>query len=337
VGVTVDATGALLIADQSNHRIRRVTPGSNGVVEGGADAANEMITTVAGTGTASFGGDGGAATSATINAPWGVSFDGAGDLLFADRGNHRIRKVVPGANAGVTGETDETITTIAGTGAAGFNGDGQAATLASLYNPGLAVQGPGGSGDIYIADQSTHRIRRIEGATGIIRTEVGTGVAGFGGDGSTGRGVRLTATAPGFNSNDAQVQIYPSNLAISGLETLRNTLSPTDGFTVFLQTPNVGNLRAASALTIDLTTSNAGVEAFQPGNTSSATVAIANNANNSSTATLGVVGTGNTTIAAAPCSLSSHGLSESLKLGFPPSQPHTAQPAPERNSSTFTV
>src|SRR5262249_52591784 len=163
-----------LIADQSNHRIRRVTPGTNGVVEGGSDAANEMIGTVAGTGAAAvgggggagaagggggagrgggggegagggegregqgeregggratFGGDGGAATWAGINAPWSVSVDGTGALLIADRGNHRIRKVAPGAAAGVTGDADETITTVAGTGGAGYNGDGQAATL----------------------------------------------------------------------------------------------------------------------------------------------------------------------------------------------------------------
>src|SRR2546425_2132949 len=257
-----------------------------------------MIGAVAGTGTAAYGGDGGAATSASVNAPWGVNFDAAGELLIADRGNHRIRKVVPGANAGVTGEADETIGTVAGTGSCSFNGDGQAATLATVCNPGQGVQGPGASGDLCIADESFHRVRRIEGATGIIRTEVGTGPSGFAGDGTPARGVRVTATAPGFNSNDAQVQVSASNLAISGLEAIRNSLSPPDGFTVFLQTPGVGNLRAASALTIDLTTSNAGVEAFQPGSTSSATVAIANNANNSSAATLGVVGTGSTTIGA---------------------------------------
>jgi len=275
VGVTLDATGALLIADQSNDRVRRVTPGPNGVVEGGADAANEMIATVAGTGTTSYGGDGGAATSALVNAPWGVSFDAAGELLIADRGNQRIRKVVPGANAGVTGEADETITTIAGTGSCSFNGDGQAATLASLCNPGQAVQGPGASGDLFIADQSTHRVRRIEGATGIIRTEVGTGPAGFAGDGSAARGVRVTAAAPGFNSNDAVVdsrqssfRIFPAATTISGTSSTFSVgiepsalgccfrASDTTSITVEASDPTV--LTPTSPLTITSNTTSTG-------------------------------------------------------------------------------
>ncbi|MEK7282270.1 MAG: hypothetical protein AAB249_00540, partial [Acidobacteriota bacterium] len=281
-------------------------------VTGGADAANETISTVAGTGTAGPAGDGGAAAAAQLSSPWGVGFDASGSLLVADRNNHRVRRVVKGTNAGITGEADEIITTIAGTGSCSWNGDGQAATLAGLCNPSQAIEAPGGSGEILIADQSFHRVRRVlPGADGMVTggadaanetigTAVGTGRAGFTGDGGPATGVRVTATVPagGFNSADTQVQVNATNLLFSGLETFRNGLSPQDGFTVYLETPGVGNLRAATPLTIDLASSDPAVEAFVPGNTAGAAVTIANNANNSSTATLAVTGAGRTTVAA---------------------------------------
>src|SRR5262249_50298731 len=163
-----------------------------------------------------------------------------------------------------------------------FNGDGQLATLATVCNPGQAIEVPGSGGDVLIADQSFHRIRKIEGATGVIRTLVGTGPAGFSGDGAPGSGGPITGTATGLHSNDAQAGVLATNLVFSGLEVSRNTLSPPDAFTVFLQTPGVGNLRSASPLTIQLATSSPGVEAFSPGNTATASVAIANNVNGSS-------------------------------------------------------
>src|SRR5438034_866674 len=114
VGVAVDAGGDLYIADHSNNRIRKVTPGTG------------IITTVAGNGSPSFAGDGGAATSASVCVPAGVALDASGNLYIADYGNHRVRKV-----AAATG----IITTVAGNGSPAFAGDGGAATSASLNSP----------------------------------------------------------------------------------------------------------------------------------------------------------------------------------------------------------
>ena len=112
--VARDSSGNLYIADYSNNRVRKV------------DAATGIITTVAGSGTAGFFGDGGAATSAQLNGPNGVSVDSAGNLYIADYLNHRFRKV-----DAITG----VISTFAGTGTAAYNGDGVAATSAHLNGP----------------------------------------------------------------------------------------------------------------------------------------------------------------------------------------------------------
>ncbi len=155
-GVAVDSSGNLYIADTSNNRIRKV-------------AAGGTITTVAGTGTAGFSGDNGPATSANLYNPTGVAVDGSGNLYIADRANQRIRKVAAGG----------TITTVAGNGTAGFSGDNGPATSASLSNPyGVAVDS---SGNLYIADSSNQRIRKVA-AGGTITTVAGSGTQGFGGD-----------------------------------------------------------------------------------------------------------------------------------------------------------
>src|SRR5207245_8868197 len=105
--------------------------------------------------------------------------------------NQRVRRIAAGSAPGITGDADELITTVAGTGSCGFNGDGQAATLAFLCNPRQAIVLPGN--DLLIADSNTYRVRRVEAATGVIRTLVGTGPAGFSGDGGPAPGVRPTA------------------------------------------------------------------------------------------------------------------------------------------------
>ena len=111
-GVALDGAGNLYIADSLNQRIRKV------------DAAG-VISTVAGSGTAGYSGDGGAAVAAQLYAPEGVAVDGSGNLYIADRGNDRIRKVDA---AGV-------ISTVAGSSTAGFSGDGGTATAAKLNFP----------------------------------------------------------------------------------------------------------------------------------------------------------------------------------------------------------
>ena len=159
-GLVVDGSGNVLIADNVNNRVRRVAAGTG------------IITTVAGNGAQSFSGDGGPATSAGLSVPHDVALDGSGNVLIADRGNHRIRRVAAGTGI---------ITTLAGNGAAAFGGDGGPATSASLNHPHAVSLG--NSGSVLIGDHYNHRIRRVAADTGIITTLAGTGAAAFGGDG----------------------------------------------------------------------------------------------------------------------------------------------------------
>jgi hypothetical protein len=129
-----------------------------------------VIRTVAGNGTAGFSGDGGPATSAKLNSPWGLAIDSAGNLYVADGGNNRIREITP---AGI-------IATIAGNGTAGFSGDGGPATSAQLFRPdGVAVDT---AGNLYIADTANARVRKVT-TSGVISTVAGNGIASSYGDG----------------------------------------------------------------------------------------------------------------------------------------------------------
>jgi uncharacterized protein (TIGR03437 family) len=156
-GVAVDAAGNLFIADWTNCRVRKVSPGG-------------IISTVAGNGNAGFSGDGGPATSASLNFPQGVAVDAAGNLFIADSQNDRVRKVSPGG----------IISTVAGNGSQGFSGDGGPATSASLNQPfGVAVDAVGNP---FIADTANSRVRKVSPG-GIISTVAGNGTSGFSGDG----------------------------------------------------------------------------------------------------------------------------------------------------------
>ena len=179
-GVAVDSAGNLYIADTNNDRIRKV------------DSAG-TITTIAGTGEQGFGGDGGPATQARLNYPYGVAVDGAGNLYIADRYNNRIRRV----------DSTGTITTIAGTEKRGFSGDGGPAIQAPLFLPtGVAVDG---AGNLYIADQYNHRIRKVD-STGTITTIAGTGERRFGGDG--GPAIQAQLDAPSGVAVDEAGNLY---------------------------------------------------------------------------------------------------------------------------------
>ena len=166
-GVALDGAGNLYIADQNNHRIRKV------------DAAG-VISTVAGDGTRGSGGDGGPAVAAQLDLPNGVALDGLGNLYIADTGNHRIRKVdAAGVISTVAGDGE------VGFGAGGYGGDGGPATAAQLSFPrGVAVDG---AGNLYIADSSNNRIRKVD-AAGVISTVAGSGEVGFGEGGYGGDG-----------------------------------------------------------------------------------------------------------------------------------------------------
>ena len=138
-GVAIDSAGNLYITDQRNNRIRKVS------------ASTGIITTVAGNGTQGYSGDGGPATSAKLYYPGTIAIDSADNLYFSDQFNNRIRKVDAGTGV---------ITTLAGTGPAGYSGDGGAATHAELGGAlGISLDG---AGNLYIADYGNNRIRKVD-------------------------------------------------------------------------------------------------------------------------------------------------------------------------------
>jgi sugar lactone lactonase YvrE len=166
-GLAMDATGQLLVADGVANRIRRI--GSDG-----------RIDTIAGTGQAGgFGGDGGPALDARLNGPFGICFDAAGNLYIGDAFNERVRRVSP----------DGIITTVAGSGRAGFLGDGSPASEARLNKPGFPLLDA--EGTLYISDLFNHRVRRMR-PDGRIETVAGGGrPADRLGDGGTAVEARL--------------------------------------------------------------------------------------------------------------------------------------------------
>jgi trimeric autotransporter adhesin len=188
-GVSVDGAGDLLIADTSNELIR-MAAAKTGTYYGIAMTAGDVYT-VAGTGTNGFTGDGGPATSAWVSNPNGVEADGAGNLLIADSGNHRVRVVA--AKAGTfygQAMTAGDIYTIAGDGTFGFAGDGGAATKAEVSSP-RDVQ-VDSAGNLLITDTYNNRIRVVAAKAGTfygqamkagdIYTIAGDGTLGYSGD-----------------------------------------------------------------------------------------------------------------------------------------------------------
>ena len=166
--VIVDSEGDLYITDYNGCRIRKVL------------ARTGIITTIAGTGTVGYSGDGGAATSAALHSPGGVALDSAGNLYITDQRNNRIRKV--DASTGI-------ITTVAGNGTQGYAGDGGPATSAELSYPGtLAIDS---ADNLYFSDQFNNRIRKVDAATGVITTLAGTGPSAYSGDGGAATGAKL--------------------------------------------------------------------------------------------------------------------------------------------------
>jgi hypothetical protein len=189
-----------LVADEDDHKIRRV---SNGI-----------ISTIAGDGTASYGGDNGTATSAQLNKPSGVAITIDGAVLIADQFNNRIRRV--------SATTGGTITTVAGTGTPGYNGDGIQASTAQLNHPTHVTALP--DGGFLIADKDNHRVRHVA-ADGTISTVAGTGTAGYNSDGiqaataqlNTPTGVAFTVDndyliADAFNQRIRRVDAGDPNL-----------------------------------------------------------------------------------------------------------------------------
>jgi sugar lactone lactonase YvrE len=163
--VAFDGAGNLYFSDTFNHRIRRV------------DAQSGVITTVAGDGQAGYAGDGGPAVRASLNEPYGIAIDRAGNIFIADRLNRRVRRV--DAASGI-------ITTLAGTGEAAYSGDGGPAARAGLAEPnGLAFDAA--QRHLYITDVADHRVRIVDLVAGTIATFAGTGKAEHSGDGGPAR------------------------------------------------------------------------------------------------------------------------------------------------------
>jgi YVTN family beta-propeller protein len=158
-GVVLNSAGDIFISDTGNNVIRKV------------DHSTGVITPVAGNGRAGFSGDNGAATSAMINTPRSLAVDAAGNLYIADTANNRVRK---------WNQSTHAITTFAGSGTAGFSGDGGLASAAKLNSPrGLAFDS---LGNLFISDTGNNRVRKVDGG-GVITTVAGTGVGGAAGDG----------------------------------------------------------------------------------------------------------------------------------------------------------
>jgi sugar lactone lactonase YvrE len=197
-GVAVDSAGNLYIADTDNARIRKVSGG--------------VITTVAGTGTNGYSGDGGAAIGAQISFATDVAVDSSGNLYIADTDNARIRKVSGGV-----------ITTVAGTGTNGYSGDSGTATSAQINaSNGVAVDS---SGNLYIADTGNSRIRKVSG--GIITTVAGNGLNSYSGDG--GQATNAQLDSPSALALDSSGNVY---IADSGNRRIR-VVSPQGIITTF--------------------------------------------------------------------------------------------------------
>lgn len=156
-GIALDRLGNAFLSDTDHNLIRKID-------------ARGIVTTIAGVGAAGFNGDGGPASAAVLNLPYGVAADLTGNVFIADLGNQRVRRIAP----------DGTMSTYAGTGVKGSLGDGSLAINAQLMSPrNVAVDA---AGNLYISEFEGHRVRRVT-PDGKISTIAGIGIAGFRGDG----------------------------------------------------------------------------------------------------------------------------------------------------------
>jgi len=223
--VAVDSARNIYIADTANHVIRMVT------------FSTGIINVLAGTQTAGYSGDGGAATSAELNFPRGLAVDSLGDVFVADTGNNVIREVSASTSV---------ITTIAGTGSPGYSGDGLQATQATLSGPqGLTLDS---AGSLYIADTGNNVIRKLNLASGIITTVAGTGTLGSGGDGGPATAARLFT--PQDVAVDASGNLY---IADTGNSSIRKVSSSSGAISVLAsnQTFTGHNLANPTSVALD--------------------------------------------------------------------------------------
>ncbi len=225
-----DAKGNLYILDAFNNRVRMVDTNGNISTVVGSGAT--------GCGAGGFSGDGGPATSATLNCPLGLDVDAAGDLFISDYYNFVIRKV---------DGTTHIITTIAGTpGTPGYSGDGGPATVATIaYADRVSVNA---AGNLFISDSGNNVIRRVDAATGIIETFAGNGKFAFAGDG----GAALSAS---FASPTGVVVTNAGDLYVGDLFNNRvRKVTLTPGATLAPATVPFGNQPQGSTSTAQTVT-----------------------------------------------------------------------------------
>jgi sugar lactone lactonase YvrE len=226
-GLAIDANDNLYIADTLNHRVRRV------------DTSSGIISTFVGTGGLGFNGDGLPADRTTLHQPTGLAFDRHGNLLIADRLNHRLRRV--DASSGL-------VSTLAGNGSPGFAGDGGPASVALLDLPTDIASD--NLGNLFVIDFNNHRLRRISPA-GIISTLAGDGTPAFAGDDGDSRASKL--------NNPRAIAVLPDGqlfLADSGNQRIRR-LSPVSAGPLnrppsFLSSPSDLSLTVGEVLDLPL-------------------------------------------------------------------------------------
>ncbi len=195
LGICGDTTGNLYFADAGNNKIRMIN-------------TNGIISTIIGTGSGAYSGDGGPGISARLSVPRDLAMDKFGNLYIADYGNYVVRKYVLATGI---------ITTFAGTGKPGNTGDGGPATAATLNTPArLAYDG---ANILYIADQFNFKVRSVNLTTGIIITSVANGISGFAGDGGPSIEGQLTQIG-GLAFNNL------GNIYISDISNKRIRVSP---------------------------------------------------------------------------------------------------------------
>ncbi len=223
-GVAVDTKGNVFIADTDNSMIRKV-------------ATNGIVTTIAGNGSAGYSSGNGAATNAMLNFPSGIALYTNGNVFIADTGNFRVREVVYTTNSFFWHNVQYgDIVSVAGNGTSGYSGDGGSQLSAMLNNPsGVAVDA---SGNVFIADRSNHRIRKVD-TNGTITTIVGNGTGGYSGDGGGATNAKLYL--PFSIAVDARGNLF---IADQGNNCNRKVVNSATQPTLILEsisTNNVGN------------------------------------------------------------------------------------------------
>ncbi|MEY3416327.1 MAG: hypothetical protein RL060_438 [Bacteroidota bacterium] len=234
-GLAIAANGDTYICDSGNHKIRKITN------------ATGIASTIAGTGTGSYTGDGGLATAATLNNPTNICINSAGDLLIADANNHVVRKIT--TSTGI-------ITTVAGTGTGGDQ-VGVATSSRLKYPKGVAVDA---SDNIYICDEFNNKIKKVTVSTGNMAVYAGTGTNGYSGDGAAATSAKINGPyACAFNAAGDLFFVDNTNAAIRKISISTGFISTvagkgTNGYTGDGAAATAAELANPRGIAVDQTT-----------------------------------------------------------------------------------